>query len=69
MNRTRLALVAALSGAAGLAHAQVPPAFTAAVSSATTDGAAMAGSLVAVAAAIVIVMIAMKFVKRLKGAV
>lgn len=52
-----------------LALAQVPAAFTTAVTDATTDGAAMAGALIGVAAAIVVVMIGVKFVKRIKGAV
>lgn len=67
--RNRLALVMGLSLASASAFADVPAAFTTAVTDITTDGAAMAGSLVAVAGAIVVVMIALKFVKRLKGAV
>jgi hypothetical protein len=51
------------------AFAAVPAAFTDAVTDATTDGAAMAAALLGVAAAIVIVMIGVKFVKRIKGAV
>jgi hypothetical protein len=65
--------LAALGGAGlalvGQAQAAVPAAFTDAIDDATTDGAAMAGSLLGVAAAVVIVMIALKFVKRIKGAV
>jgi hypothetical protein len=60
-------------GLAGLlplaSFAAVPAAFTTAVTDATTDGAAMAGSLIGIAAAIVVVMIGVKFVKRIKGAV
>lgn len=52
-----------------LALAQVPAAFTAAVTDATADGAAMAGALIGIAAAIVVVMIGVKFVKRIRGAV
>jgi hypothetical protein len=51
------------------AFADVPAAFTTAVTSATTDGAAMAGALIGIAAAIVVVMIAVKFVKRIRSAV
>lgn len=69
MNRIRLGLLAIGTGFAGSSFAAVPASFTTAVTDVTTDGAAMAGALVGVAAAIVIVMIAMKFVKRLKGAV
>lgn len=54
---------------AGQSFAAVPEAYTDAITDATTDGAAMAGSLLGVAAAIVVVMIALKFVKRIKGAV
>lgn len=65
--------VAALGSGAlalvGSAQAAVPAAYTTAITDATTDGAAMAGSLLGVAAAIVVVMIALKFVKRIKGAV
>ena len=67
--RKRLALVTGLSLASASALADVPTAFTTAVTDITTDGAAMAGALVGVAAAIVVVMIALKFVKRLKGTV
>ena len=67
--RNRLALVTGLSLASASALADVPTAFTTAVTGITTDGAAMAGALVGVAAAIVVVMIALKFVKRLKGTV
>ncbi len=52
-----------------LALAQVPAAFTTAVTDATADGAAMAGALIGIAAAIVVVMIGVKFVKRIRGAV
>lgn len=67
--RSRLALVTGLSLASASALAEVPAAFTTAVTDITTDGAAMAAALVGVAAAIVVVMIALKFVKRLKGTV
>jgi len=63
------ALGSALTFAAGSAFAAVPAAYTDAIDAATTDGAAMAVSLLGVAAAIVVVMIALKFVKRIKGAV
>lgn len=53
----------------GLALAQVPAAFTTAVTDATADGAAMAAALIGIAAAIVVVMIGVKFVKRIRGAV
>jgi len=70
VNRTRLGLLGlGLAGLAGSALADVPASFTTAVTDVTADGAAMAGSLVGVAAAVVIVMIAVKFVKRLRGAV
>jgi hypothetical protein len=52
-----------------LALAQVPAAFSSAVTSATTDGAAMAAALIGLAAAVVVVMIGVKFVKRIRGAV
>lgn len=58
-----------LLGAPLAALAQVPAAFTTAVTDATADGAAMATALVGVAAAVVVVMIAVKFVKRLRGVV
>jgi hypothetical protein len=58
-----------LALAPGLALAQVPAAFTSAISSATTDGAAMAAALIGLAAAVVVVMIGVKFVKRIRGAV
>lgn len=58
-----------LLGAPLAALAQVPSAFTTAVTDATADGAAMATALVGVAAAVVVVMIAVKFVKRLRGVV
>lgn len=58
-----------LGGFVGSALAAVPAAFTDAIDDATTDGAAMASALLGVAAAVVIVMIALKFVKRIKGAV
>jgi len=64
----RFAPVAVSAIGSTAAFADVPAAFTTAVTSATTDGAAMATALVGVAAAIVIVMIALKFVKRLKSA-
>lgn len=51
------------------AMADVPAAYTTAITAATTDGAAMAGALLGVAAAIVVVMIGVKFVKRIKSAV
>jgi hypothetical protein len=68
--RNRLALVTGLGvGAVAPAFAAVPTAFTDAIGDATTDGAAMATALLGVAASVVIVMIALKFVKRIKGAV
>jgi len=67
---SRLATLGSLAlFSAGSAFAAVPAAYTDAIDDATTDGAAMAGSLLGVAAAIVVVMIALKFVKRIKGAV
>lgn len=60
---------AGLLSLAGVAAADVPAAFTTAVTSATTDGAAMAAALIGIAAAVVVVMIGVKFVKRIKGAV
>jgi len=68
-NIRSLGLLAGLSALAGSTFAAVPTAYTEAITDATTDGAAMAGSLLGVAAAIVVVMIALKFVKRIKGAV
>jgi len=68
-NVRSLGLLAGLSALAGSSFAAVPAAYTTAITDATTDGAAMAGSLLGVAAAIVVVMIALKFVKRIKGAV
>ncbi len=59
----------ALALSPSLALAQVPAAFTTAVADATTDGAAMAAALIGIAAAIVVVMIGVKFVKRIRGAV
>jgi len=68
-NVRSLALLGGLSALAGSSFAAVPAAYTTAITDATTDGAAMAGALLGVAAAIVVVMIALKFVKRIKGAV
>jgi len=68
-NFKRGGLLALGSLVAGSALAAVPAAFTTAITDVTADGASMAGALVGVAAAIVVVMIAVKFVKRLKGAV
>lgn len=67
--KSRLALGSALILSTGSVFAAPPAAFTTAVTDITADGAAMAGALVGVAAAVVVVMIAMKFVKRLRGAV
>jgi hypothetical protein len=68
--RKRWAVVALpLVGFSAASFAAVPVAFTTAVTDVTADGAAMAGALVGVAAAVVIVMIAVKFVRRLKGTV
>ena len=55
-------------GAIGSSYAVVPAAFTTAVTDATADSTAMASALLGVAAAVVVVMIALKFVKRIKGA-
>jgi hypothetical protein len=65
----RAGIGAGLLSIAGVASAAVPEAFATAVNSATTDGAAMAASLIGIAAAVVVVMIGVKFVKRIKGAV
>lgn len=65
----RFGVVGSLSLLPGLALAQVPAAFTTAVTDATADGAAMAAALIGIAAAIVVVMIGVKFVKRIRGAV
>lgn len=62
-----LGAVGALGSSVALA--EVPAAFTSAVTDITTNGTAMAGALVGVAAAVVVVMIALKFVKRLKSTV
>lgn len=51
-----------------LAQAAVPAAFTTAVTDATADASAMAGALLGIAAAVVVFMIALKFIKRIKGA-
>lgn len=67
LNR-RFALFPVLAGVSTFALADVPAAFTTAVTGATTDAAAMASALLGVAAAVVIVMIALKFVKRIKSA-
>lgn len=70
--RTRFAIPAlagSLLALPGLTFAAVPESFTTAVTAVTADGAAMAGALVGIAAAVVAVMIALKFVKRIKGAV
>lgn len=69
LNWNRKLGVGALALLPGLALAQVPAAFTTAVTDATADGAAMAAALIGIAAAIVVVMIGVKFVKRIKGAV
>jgi len=68
-NTRNLGLLAVLSAVAVSSFAAVPAAYTDAITDATTDGAAMAGALLGVAAAIVVVMIALKFIKRIKGAV
>lgn len=67
--RNRAVVGASLGALALPVMAAVPEAFTDAVADATTDGAAMATALLGVAAAVVIVMIALKFIKRLRGAV
>jgi len=66
--RSRIAALSLLP-LSGFALADVPVAFTTAVTDATADGADMATALLGVAAAVVVVMIALKFVKRIKGAV
>lgn len=63
----RLAL-GGLAVAPGLALAEVPAAFTTAVTNATTDGTAMMTAVLGVAAAFVVLGIALKMVKRLRGA-
>jgi len=65
----RFGVVGSLGLLPGFALAQVPAAFTTAVTDATADGAAMAAALIGIAAAIVVVMIGVKFVKRIRGAV
>jgi len=65
----RFGVVGSLGLLPGLALAQVPAAFTTAVTDATADGAAMAAALIGIAAAIVVVMIGVKFMKRIRGAV
>lgn len=52
-----------------VSFAEVPAAFTGAITDATADGAAMAVALLGVTAAVVLVMIGIKFIKRIKGAV
>jgi len=69
MHSLKKGALLALALTPGLALAEAPASFTAAVTSVTASGIAMAGALVGVAAAVVVVMIAMKFVKRLRGAV
>lgn len=59
----------ALVSLSGAALAQSTDPFDAAVGTVTTNATAYAGALVGIAAAVVVVMIAMKFVKRIKGAV
>jgi len=56
-----------LLGGVTSALAAPPQAFTDAISDATTDGVAMATALLGVAAAIVLVMVAVKFIKRIRG--
>lgn len=53
----------------GLALAQSTDPFDQAVTTVTANATGYAGALVGIAAAVVVVMIAMKFVKRIKGAV
>lgn len=70
MDIRKRAGLAALGLASSFGALAAPPAaFTTAVTDITADGATMAGALVGVAAAIVVIMIALKFVKRLKGTV
>jgi len=69
INRLKLASAGALLALPALSFAAVPASFTTAVTDITADGVSMAGALAGVAAAVVVVMIAVKFVKRLKGAV
>lgn len=63
-----LALLSLGSGAALAQESGVPSAFTSAVSTATTAGVSMMTALIGVAAAIVVVKIAMGYVKALRGA-
>lgn len=63
------ALLAVIASVPSVAFAAVPAAFTTAVTDVTADGVGMAGALVGIAAAVVALMIAIKFVKRIKGAV
>ncbi|ODU08180.1 MAG: hypothetical protein ABS84_14090 [Rubrivivax sp. SCN 71-131] len=64
----RVAVGAAGLGASGLALADDPTAFEAAVTSVTTDIGAYGAALVGVAAVGVGFMVAMKYVKKIRGA-
>lgn len=61
-------LAASLLAFVGQSQAAVPAVFTDAVTAATTDAGLMAVALIAIAAVLVAPAIAMKFVKRIKGA-
>lgn len=66
---TRSLAIGSLLSVPFLALAQATDPFDTAVSTVTENATGYAGALVGIAAAIVVVMIAMKFVKRIKGAV
>jgi len=55
-------------GLVGSALADVPTAFTTAITDMTADGTAMGGALVGVAAAVAVVLLAVSYVKKIRGA-
>ena len=67
MNRL-LVLGGGLLATVGSAFAAVPAAFTDAVTDMTADGVSMGGALVGVAAAVGIGLLAVSYVKKIRGA-
>jgi hypothetical protein len=68
MTRYKLALLGTLAAPA-VSFAAVPEAVTTAMTAAVTDSVAMATLLLPIAAGVVAIMIGVKFIKRIKGAV
>jgi hypothetical protein len=66
---SRVALVGSgLLAASQAAFAEIPAAFTTAVTDMTEDGAGMGAALVGVAAAVGVALLAVSYVKKIRGA-